>query len=494
AYRDAARRWHPDKGGSAAAFARVQDAWAVLGDSRRRATYDACAYDYLHQYMHQDRQRLLCAQTALEGAWGSHPLHWPLVVTRGSMLERLGRREMEAKRLEDDRRLTTSDPHHRTEAQLRELRSFNEAAALAAARHDHQVRYDPVLGRLYMWTQTEHHVVMACYLPNGRHDRAVQVEVRSGVLRLGPAGGLPVVHRALEGALDPEAPLEVHSKPRMSDDRRGAPMAWAWGNGGCAGGGGGSVAPSSWWRRLFVGDSDGARSLPPPYKLTQLSDEVVLEIALPWWVRAEDVTVDVEPRRMAVAVRGVGLHLERHYWWNSTEAARRPATYQPVVPELSSWSLSDEGGGGAPPRAAVAPAPSAAAAAASSSASPAVLQAARVVAAPAAAACHEPAARRRMGRCLTVSLALPELTEEEKSYKKGIRQDNRQALRGTLYSGPRTQAQQGRGVRFFQEDEDSFGLEPLLQAAMFGVRGGAWVVPPPWRHEEPVAVSPPASC
>jgi hypothetical protein len=35
---------------------------------------------------------------------GSHPLHWPLVVADGSMLERLGRKELEAKRLEDDRR------------------------------------------------------------------------------------------------------------------------------------------------------------------------------------------------------------------------------------------------------------------------------------------------------------------------------------------------------------------------------------------------------
>ncbi len=44
----------------------------------------------------------------------------------------------------------------------------------------------------------------------GRHDREVQVEVRGGVLQLGVAGGLPAVHRTLAGALDSEAPVEVH--------------------------------------------------------------------------------------------------------------------------------------------------------------------------------------------------------------------------------------------------------------------------------------------
>lgn len=35
---------------------------------------------------------------------GSHALHWPLVLSPGTLVERLGRRELEAKRLEDDRR------------------------------------------------------------------------------------------------------------------------------------------------------------------------------------------------------------------------------------------------------------------------------------------------------------------------------------------------------------------------------------------------------
>lgn len=39
-YLRAARRTHPDSGGSDAAFREVQFAWATLGDPRRRAAYD----------------------------------------------------------------------------------------------------------------------------------------------------------------------------------------------------------------------------------------------------------------------------------------------------------------------------------------------------------------------------------------------------------------------------------------------------------------------
>ena len=43
AYRALARRLHPDKGGTPAAFARVQAAYYVLSDPRRRQVYDTWA-------------------------------------------------------------------------------------------------------------------------------------------------------------------------------------------------------------------------------------------------------------------------------------------------------------------------------------------------------------------------------------------------------------------------------------------------------------------
>jgi hypothetical protein len=44
AYRAAARRAHPDAGGSAATMQTINDAWHVLGDSARRAAYDRELY------------------------------------------------------------------------------------------------------------------------------------------------------------------------------------------------------------------------------------------------------------------------------------------------------------------------------------------------------------------------------------------------------------------------------------------------------------------
>ncbi len=46
AYRRAARRTHPDLGGSAEAFAAVQEAWRVLGDPAERAGYDVPRDDW----------------------------------------------------------------------------------------------------------------------------------------------------------------------------------------------------------------------------------------------------------------------------------------------------------------------------------------------------------------------------------------------------------------------------------------------------------------
>jgi curved DNA-binding protein CbpA len=41
AYRRLAREYHPDRGGDAAAFGRVQEAYELLTDPRRRRVYDA---------------------------------------------------------------------------------------------------------------------------------------------------------------------------------------------------------------------------------------------------------------------------------------------------------------------------------------------------------------------------------------------------------------------------------------------------------------------
>ncbi|GLI60704.1 hypothetical protein VaNZ11_002797, partial [Volvox africanus] len=282
-----------------------------------------------------------------------------------------------------------------------------------------------------MWTQTESHVLLACYLPNGRHDREVQVEMRGGVLRLGVADGLPVVHRALSGALNPAAPIEVHrtsdglfvlvvltkvvqpdsgvGRPLKADEPRVNSTAWPWRGGGCGGDGG------TWWRQIFTGDSDGARSLPPPYSVTQSPDEVVLDFALPWWIQKEDVTVEVGLRKLVVMVRGVGLHIERHYWCNSSE----PDARQPVVPEFSSWCLWNEGDGRVSKPVAIPPAnarvvkSSVSMRVATSNHDRSVVAGTVSRTMAVAATDCSPPCRRHGGRCLSIVLVRPEVTEED---------------------------------------------------------------------------------
>ena len=62
-------------------------------------------------------------------------------------------------------------------------------------------------------------------------------------------------------------------------------------------------------------------------------------------------------------------------------------------------------------------------------------------------------------RCLTlqVSLARPPLTEEETTWKKGVRTDHRNCDRRGEF--PK------KGMRFFEDDEDLHGLEDALQAS-----------------------------
>ncbi len=73
---------------------------------------------------------------------------------------------------------------------------------------------------------------------------------------------------------------------------------------------------------------------------------------------------------------------------------------------------------------------------------------------------------------LSVTLARPPPTAEELQYKRGVRGDNRAADRGAGVAGAGR-----RGWRFFEDDEDRFGLEELLQVGLgvgAGARGRAW--------------------
>ena len=110
----------------------------------------------------------ICEFCTLKRHWrADFPLHWPLI-NSPHMRERLARRELEKKRIEDASRLALEDPNHRGEGELQDIRAFRAAAAAAAGRGDRRTAYDLALARFYMWAQTADAVVIACRVPTGR--------------------------------------------------------------------------------------------------------------------------------------------------------------------------------------------------------------------------------------------------------------------------------------------------------------------------------------
>lgn len=182
------------------------------------------------------------------------------------------------------------------------------------------------------------------------------------------------------------------------------------------------------WQRLFRGDSDGLRCMQPPCTITETDSEVTLEFELPFWIEEEDVQVDISSTQLSVFVRAE-LSFRRRYWRNSEEEQRN-AHYAAVDVTESLWSLdADSNSDG------------------------------------------------QKVQLLTVSLVRPPLTADEVMWKKGRRMDNRAQERpGGLHQ---------KGVRFFVEDEDEFGLEDTLQAQCFQESGSTFVPAKPWQQGVP---------
>jgi hypothetical protein len=453
AYRAAALRLHPDRGGAAPAFAAARHAYEVLSDPRRRAVYDTWARELAFRHVRaagapaaQGGEGALldefsarglavdpacqlvvtcevCRRPATKRCWtcamdicefctlkrhwrDGSPLHWPLV-DAAHMSERLARRELERKRVEDAARGALEDPHHRSDAELRDVRAFRDAAAAALADPGRRRRYDPALSKFYMWAQTADTVFVACRVPTGYSDRELVIEAAPRGLLVQAEGSPPLLDRELWGALDPSRAVET----LRTEDNRVAAVALPKAERGAA------------WRAAFAGDSDGARALEPPYSLLEGEEEVALLAELPFWVEARDVRVAVGEDSLEVEARGE-LSLRRTYWRGDGGGRAGPPP-PAVVPGESTWTLDDD------------------------------VDAAG-------------------GRCrvLTVRLARPEPTDEEVAYKRGRRQDNTQAARpGSLTL---------KGFRFFADDEDAHGLEAVLQALCFAAAGEAHVPPPPW--------------
>ncbi|KAL4457675.1 hypothetical protein ABPG75_012540 [Micractinium tetrahymenae] len=461
AYRQLAKRLHPDKGGDPVAFGRLQAAFDVVGDAQKRQVYDTWAKDLQFRYvrtaatgpgglglggedilldefenlgLHCDPATQLvvtcevCRRPATKECWtcgmricefctlkrhwkGSFPLHWPLI-NSDHMRDKLGKRELERKRVEDSEKLQLEDPNFRSEAELKDIRAFKQAAMELRQRPDKgAATYDLRLAKFYMWAQTPGTVFIACRVPTGYADKELVIECSTARLLVQSEDAPPLIDRLFAHDMDHTRPLESF----RTEDNRVCVLA---------------IPKSQWgehWPCLFRGDSEGARCMQPPYTLSETEDDVLLELELPFWIEREDVAVDFGHDRLRVGVRNT-LQLARTYWRNSQEESRR-RDYAVIVPEQCVWSLEEDMN-----------------------------------------------AEGERCKLLVATLARPDLTEEEVTYKKGKRQDNRAADRpGAVYD---------KGWRFFADDEDLYRLEDTLQALCFLEQGRTFVPAKPWANGE----------
>ncbi|PSC71468.1 heat shock [Micractinium conductrix] len=460
AYRALAKQHHPDKGGDPAAFAALQTAFEVLSDPQKRAVYDTWAKELQFRYVRaaaaagpargQGGEDILldefeglglkcdpatqlvvtcevCRRPATKECWtcgmaicefctlkrhwkGGFPLHWPLV-NSAHMAERLAKRELEKKRVEDVQQLALESPNHRSEAELKDIRAFRTAAAELAGDPNRATRYDLRIARYYQWAQTAATVFLACRVPTGYADRELVVECSAARLLVQAEDSPPLVDRFFAHAVDTERPIESFK----TVDNRICVLAIPKGQ------------PGERWRCLFEGDSEGARCMQPPYNLTETEDDVLLELELPFWIDAEDCRVEFGERQLSVDVRNT-LRLERTYWRNSGEEARS-RDYTVIDQAQCVWSLEED--------------------------------------------CDASGERCKL---LVLTLARPPPTEEEVTWKKGKRQDNRVAQR--------PESMHRKGFRFFADDEDTYSLEDILQAVCFLEEGRTYVPPKPWSQGE----------
>ena len=318
---------------------------------------------------------------------------------------------------------------------MKELRLFKEAAAIALSAPNGGAARPPswrslpsasgVLSRYYCWSQSATRLFVAVAVPTGYADKALVWHATPSRLLVQAEDSLPSVDRAwwaAGGGLDPAA--RVHAL--VGDDHTRVALVLT------------KAEAGSDWPCLFEGDACGLRCLPPPYSLVDggggggggdaawagYEPEVGIEWGgIPEWVTLRDVTVDVTPTGLTASVRGWAGHppLVRTFWRSDT--AGGGAQPEAVDASGSSWALVDEHSGG------------------------------------------DGTTRECAGRRKAVSISVARAARDAR--RGGApRRDNR---------AHDAAAGRPHGARFFVEDEDAFGLEPLVAAMAFHAEGSAWV-------------------
>ena len=425
---------------------------------------------------------------------GGVGLHYPVTNKPGHLRRSLAEKELEKKIEEDARRRLTSDPNYRHDAELAEIRRFKERVAEISrsvgdafgSRATLTRTFDRRLARYYMWAQTARKVHVAVYVPTGYGDKDLRIEIvpdggasgggfgdfgafsdfagessaSGGIVLVQPEDSPPVVERALAGLIDTSAPVETL---RSRDGRRCALSLT-------------KARPGETWTRLFQGDPDFARALRQPYVTHETNEEVTVTFdALPFWVRKDDVRVDVTHAGVRVRCESAGLeNLERTFWrGDDAEAGDGDASAEDASADASASS-----GGG-------------------------VLSGGELDANASSVGeeknkknKHEPfmlpataawslardetrtandGARDAFADDVSLELVIGKRdpTAQESQFKKGVVQDNRQDKR--VWN-----PDQSLGARLFREDQDDFFLEDDLTALVFFETGEAPRPAKPW--------------
>ena len=85
AFRALAKVQHPDKGGDADQFGRLQRSFEILADPKRRAVYDTWAKELQFRYVRGVAAKVrLCCRT-LEPCWGSGSVSSPVPLPLGGL-------------------------------------------------------------------------------------------------------------------------------------------------------------------------------------------------------------------------------------------------------------------------------------------------------------------------------------------------------------------------------------------------------------------------
>jgi len=528
AYRAKARVHHPDKGGAAAAFARIQLAFETLSDPARRATYDALGAAHAYRYipgvtprapggedvMLDELDRLglrvdpgtqlvalceVCARPSNKTCFacgllfcdfcerkmhwkGAVGLHYPVRDAPGTMREKIAKKQLEAKRVEDAKRRQLQDPNFRSDAELADIRAFKEAAAEAyGPRIPFEVgskssgasapprlppplfAHVPALAKYYMWAQTTRKVFLVVHVPTGYKDKELDVRLEGGalgVLTVQPEDSAPVVRRRLARPIDETAPMEIIRG--VEKTRVALAMTKA--------------EPGAVWDRVFDGDPTFARCLEPPYRVHETNEEVVLEMELPFWIEADDVTFAADARRVSVRVSGAlgGEGLARTFW--RPEDAEDDEPENGEIRRLDGASDASRGPRGpnrafAREKSSIFPDPSAHSWTLLRRDAPRTRASANV----ATDSADDPVV------LFQATLVKRPPTRSEAQYKRGEVQDNRHAPPPWGAFGPDAPSPSCAGQRLFAEDRDHFGLEDDLVAMCFADAGAAFAPAKPWR-------------